>query len=108
MLDALDILGPSQFRRIERAGDREPTPRPAPRWLAQQAVESGLAVSAVGAEIAESPARFRSYRAVLVGIDAAVKRPRRARTVAPLQQPQRRAAGEREVQIKCRDQRRVQ
>src|SRR5438270_6581744 len=73
--DAGDLARPVDRVGIHRAGDGEATAAPATRRLDEEALERGLAIDRVGAEIAEVPTRLHRQRLVQLGIDGAVERP---------------------------------
>ncbi len=105
VLDALHVAWPNDVLRILRAGDDEPTRRQIHRRLHQQALESGLPVHAVSAEIAEVPLRLARLGIIRGRIHRAVERTRGGRAPLLLQLPKDRAARERQIHLITRNQR---
>ena len=107
VLQPLDVGGPVDLVGVLRPGHHEAPLRRAAGGLEQQPLQRRLAVGAVGAEIAQVPARRRvGQRPVGRRVHGAVQRARRRRAVAPLQQVERRPAGEGEIEVEAGDQRR--
>ena len=104
MVDPGDVARPGDPLGVERAGDDEALGRHAPRRLDQEPLELGLPVVAVGAEVAQVPARLQRLRPVEALVDRAVERPRQRGAVGLLEVPPGRAAREGEVEVEARDQ----
>jgi hypothetical protein len=104
MLEALDVLGPDDVVRVLRAGDHEAELREAPCRLNQQPLQHRLPVGAIGTEIGQVPALRPFQRGIRRGIDRAVQRPCRRGAIAPLNEVERRATREGEIEVVAADQ----
>ncbi|MCW0416864.1 hypothetical protein NB689_002618 [Xanthomonas sacchari] len=105
---ALHVVRPDDVRRIQRTGDHEAALRPGQRRLQQQPLQRRLAVVAVGAHVAQVVTMRLRLRPVLLRIERAVQRHRARRAVDAFQALQGRAAGEGQIQVIVRNQRRRQ
>src|SRR5579883_1768141 len=111
MLDAVDIGRPADVGWILGTGDDEPPSGQPPRRLDQQALERRLAILAIGPKVAELPGRDRDRafcrvcgdRRVHLRVDGAVQRAGTWAAVEVLDQRERRAAGERQVEGEARN-----
>jgi hypothetical protein len=101
VLDPLDVGGPVDAVRVLRAGDDEAEVGAAAGGLEEQAVEGGLSVVAVGAEIAQVPALGGAgVGRVGRGVDGAVERLGPAGAADVFEVVEDLAAGEGEVGVK--------
>src|SRR5690606_1119287 len=103
VLDPLHVLGPADVRRVEGARDDEAPLRSALRGFEEQALEGRLPVGAVGAEVAEIPARRRARGAVALWFDGAMEGDGAPGPQLALDALEGRAAREGEVEIEERD-----
>lgn len=101
---AVHVRGPANLLRIHGPRNRKPPLLPEARRLQHETFERGLAVIAVGSEIAQIPPVGARLRAVLFRIDGAVESARHWRSVLVFDQPQNRSAGERKIQAVAPDQ----
>src|SRR4051794_518600 len=103
MLDSFDVIGPLDLGWILWSGDAELEMRQATRRFNQKLLERRLPVAAVGPEIGEMPFLRHLQHGVGVWIDRAVKRPRAPRSELPLNAPECRSAGERQIEVVAGD-----
>jgi hypothetical protein len=103
-----DVRRPARRLRILRSRDDEAPLRMAARGLQQEGVHARLAVIAVGAHVAQVPLQVLRLGEIQRGVERAVERPRPRRAELVLEPPQRRAAGEGQVQVVAGDLPRMQ